>query len=144
MECDPFALEIARLSLTLADVPNPNGWALTEANMFPGDQLERSVREASIVLGNPPFEPFEVGTRKRNWLHNKAAETFRRVVENLQPGGMFGFVLPQTLLHSNQARPLRNILLHDYEISEISLFADKVFRYGEPEKIGRAACRDRG
>lgn len=140
MECDPFALEIARLSLTLADVPNPNGWALTEANMFPGDRLERSVREASIVLGNPPFEPFEAGTRKQNWLHNKAAETFRRVVENLQPDSMFGFVLPQTLLHSKQGRQLRELLLRDYEISEISLFADKVFHYGEPEStviIGR-------
>ncbi len=140
MERDPFALEIARLSLTLADVPNPNGWALTEADMFPGDRLERSVREASIVLGNPPFEPFEAGTRKQEWLHNKAAETFRRVVENLPPGGVFGFVLPQTLLHSQQARGLREALLRDYEISEISLFADKVFRYGEPEStvmIGR-------
>jgi hypothetical protein len=133
MERDAFALEIARLSLTLADVPNPNGWDLTEANMFPGDRLERSVREASIVLGNPPFEPFEAGTREQDWLHNKAAETFRRVVENLRPGGVFGFVLPQTLLYSNQARPLREVLLRDYEVSEISLFADKVFRYGEPE-----------
>jgi len=145
MECDPFALEIARLSLTLADVPNPNGWALTEANMFSGDRLERSVREASVVLGNPPFEPFEAGTRKQNWLHNKAAETFRRVVENLQPGGMFGFVLPQTLLHSRQARSVRQVLLRDYEISEISLFADKVFHYGEPEStviIGRRLAQN--
>ena len=145
MECDPFALEIARLSLTLADVPNPNGWALTEANMFPGDRLERAVREASIVLGNPPFEPFEAGSRKQSWLHNKAAETFRRVVENLQPGSMFGFVLPQTLLHSRQARPLRELLLRDYEISEISLFADKVFHYGEPEStviIGRRLAQN--
>lgn len=140
MEYDSFALEIARLSLTLADVPNPNGWALTEADIFPGDRFKRSVREASIVLGNPPFEPFDAPSRQKDWLHNKAAETFRRVVENLRPGGMFGFVLPQTLLHSRQAQPLRNILLHDYEISEISLFADKVFRYGEPESaviIGR-------
>lgn len=140
MERDTFALEIARLSLTLADVPNPNGWALTEADMFPGDRLERSVREASIVLGNPPFEPFEAGAREKDWLHNKAAETFRRVVEHLRPGGVFGFVLPQTLLHSRQASALRQLLLRDYEISEISLFADKVFRYGEPEStviIGR-------
>jgi len=145
MERDPFALEIARLSLTLADVPNPNGWALTEANMFPGDRLERCVREASIVLGNPPFESFEAGTRKPGWLPNKAAETFRRVVENLRPGGLFGFVLPQTLLHSQQARGLRETLLRDYEISEISLFADKVFRYGEPEStviIGRRLSQD--
>src|SRR5205823_5356167 len=28
---DTFALEIARLSLTLADVPNPNGWDLQRA-----------------------------------------------------------------------------------------------------------------
>jgi hypothetical protein len=140
LERDTFALEIARLSLTLADVPNPNGWALTEGNMFPGGRLERSVREASIVLGNPPFEPFEAGARNQDWLHNKAAETFRRVLENLRPGGLFGFVLPQTLLHSQQARALRELLLRDYEISEISLFADKVFRYGEPEStviIGR-------
>ncbi len=145
MERDTFALEIARLSLTLADVPNPNGWALTEANMFPGDRLQGSVREASIVLGNPPFEPFEAGTRKQDWLPNKAAETFRRVVENLQPGGVFGFVLPQTLLHSRQARRLREVLLRDYEISEISLFADKVFRYGEPESsviIGRRFAKN--
>ncbi len=145
MERDTFALEIARLSLTLADVPNPNGWALTEADMFPGDRLERSVRGASIVLGNPPFEPFEAGTRKQDWLHNKAAETFRRVVENLQPGGVFGFVLPQTLLHSQPASALRQLLLRDFEISEISLFADKVFRYGEPEStviIGRRFARN--
>jgi hypothetical protein len=53
---------------------------------------------------------------------------------------VFGFVLPQTLLHSQQASELRQLLLRDYEISEISLFADKVFRYGEPEStviIGR-------
>lgn len=145
MERDAFALEIARLSLTLADVPNPNGWALTEANMFPGDRLQHSVREASIVLGNPPFEPFEAGARQQDWLHNKAAETFRRVVENLRPGGVFGFVLPQTLLHSQQARGLRETLLRDYEVSEISLFADKVFRHGEPESaviIGRRLAQD--
>ena len=54
MERDAFALEIARLSLTLADVPNPNGWALTEASMFPGDRLERAelISVASAAVGN--------------------------------------------------------------------------------------------
>jgi len=33
-DTDPFALEIARLSLTLADIPNENGWVLEQANMF--------------------------------------------------------------------------------------------------------------
>ena len=81
VEKDTFALEIARLSLTLADVPNPNGWALTEADMFGVDCLEHAVREATIVLGNPPFENFDKNDRREGWLPNKAAETFRRVVE---------------------------------------------------------------
>jgi len=144
LEIDPRALEFARLSLTLADVPNPNGWALTEANMFKADLLERGVADATIVLGNPPFEPFASNERRTGWLPNKAAETFRRVVTNLSAGGVFGFVLPQTFLHAKQAAAVRRILLRDYEISEISLFADKVFRYGEPEStviIGRRLAR---
>ena len=140
LELDPFALEVARLSLTLADVPNPNGWALTEANMFKNGLLAQGIRNATIVLGNPPFENFSAKERTDGWLPNKAAETFRRVVEHLPSGGVFGFVLPQTFLHAKQAADVRRILLRDYEISEINLFADKVFRYGEPEStvmIGR-------
>jgi hypothetical protein len=144
LELDPFALEVARLSLTLADVPNPNGWALTEANMFKGDLLQQGIRNATIVLGNPPFENFSAKERSDGWLPNKAAETFRRVVDHLPSGGVFGFVLPQTFLHAKQAADVRRILLRDYEISEISLFADKVFRYGEPEStvvIGRRLAK---
>lgn len=144
LEIDPRALEFARLSLTLADVPNPNGWALTEANMFKADLLERGTADATIVLGNPPFEDFASNGRCTGWLPNKAAETFRRVVANLPAGGVFGFVLPQTFLHAKQADDVRQTLLKDYEISEISLFADKVFRYGEPEStviLGRRLTR---
>jgi len=140
LEIDPRALEFARLSLTLADVPNPNGWTLTEANMFKADLLERGVADATIVLGNPPFENFASGERPNAALSNKAAEAFRHVVEHLPSGGVFGFVLPQTFLHAKQATDVRKLLLLDYEIAEISLFADRVFRYGEPEStvlIGR-------
>ncbi len=145
VETDSLALEIARLSLTLADVPNPNGWALTEADMFDGDFLGRGVRDATIVLGNPPFENFDKNDRRQGWLPNKAAETFRRVVENLPQGGVFGFVLPQTFLRSKQAVDVRNLLLRDYEIAEISLFADKVFRCGDPESsvlVGRRTANN--
>ena len=146
LEVDPFALEIARLSLTLADVPNPNGWALTEGNMFLDKPLEDGIRNATIVLGNPPFENFDAKDRNREWLANKAAETFRRVVEYLPPDGVFGFVLPQTILRSKQATDVRRKLLAEYEIAEIDLFADKVFRYGESEStviIGRRLAPSR-
>jgi len=139
-ETDPFALEIARLSLTLADVPNPNGWALTEGDMFDSDELECGVGGATIVLGNPPFENFAKKERGPERLPNKAAETFRRVVDNLPQGGVFGFVLPQTFLRSKQAAGVRRTLLDDYEIAEISLFADRVFHYSDSESaivVGR-------
>jgi hypothetical protein len=143
LELDSFALEIARLSLTLADVPNPNGWALTEADMFTSGELEKGVADANIVLGNPPFENFPTSARRRGWLSNKAAETFRRVVEHLPQGGVFGFVLPQTFLNSTQAVSVREALARDYEIAEISLFADKVFERGEPESVVLIGRRQR-
>ena len=133
VELDAFALEIARLSLTLADIPNPNGWALAAGDMFQNERLAQGVRNATIVLGNPPFERFDAGEGQADWLTNKAAETFRRVVDNLAPGAMFGFVLPQTFLRSRQGTSVRESLLRGFEIAEISLFADKVFRHGEPE-----------
>ena len=80
LELDPFALEVARLCLTLADVPNPNGWALTEDNMFTANLLEKGISDATIILGNPPFENFTSRERDSGWLPNKAAETFRRVM----------------------------------------------------------------
>ncbi|MFY0584169.1 DNA methyltransferase [Cystobacter fuscus] len=50
VEVDSFAVDIAKLSLTLADVPNPNGWALYEGDMFKANILERETANASIVL----------------------------------------------------------------------------------------------
>ena len=144
IEVDSLAIDIARLSLTLADVPNPNGWALNEADMFKGRLLEDGVRDATIALGNPPFESFSSNDRRVGWLPNRAAETFRRVVEYLPRGAVFGFVLPRTFLRAKQATEVRRTLLRDYEIAEVSVFADKVFRYGEPESsvlIGRRLTR---
>lgn len=132
VDVDAFSQEVARLALTLADVPNPNGWDLINEDMFTSDIIERQTRAANIVLLNPPFEGFgEVG--EKNWLPNKAAETLRRVVDNLQPGGVIGFVGPQGILQNKQAKGIRRELLEHYEIQEVLLFADKVFEFGEPE-----------
>jgi len=133
IEYESFAVEIARLSLTLADVPNPNGWALNHADMFAGDLLAKEAAAATIVLCNPPFERFAESERRPEWQLNKATETFRRVLENLPAGGVFGFVLPYSFLKSTQDAELRRRLLSECELSEVSLFADKVFRCGSSE-----------
>jgi len=137
---DPFALEIARLSLTLADVPNPNGWDLRVADMFEGDTLAEGTRQASLVLANPPFEDFKRAERQaltdhgnKPDLNNKSAEMLWQVATNMQPGAALGVVLPQGVLHSRDAARLRRLLATDFEIKEICLFADKVFKFSDAE-----------
>lgn len=132
IEADSFAYEVAKLSLTLADVPNDNGWMLKNADMFSGDTLRTAISNASIVLANPPFEKFG-DARPDGAMHKKADETFRQIVEALPEKGIFGIVMPQGILHSTQGKELRRKLLDEYELSEITLFADKIFNYGEPE-----------
>src|SRR5262245_51323203 len=41
IDIDDFALEIARLALTLADIPNPDGWDVKHMDMFVSDISER-------------------------------------------------------------------------------------------------------
>jgi hypothetical protein len=55
-------------------------------------------------------------------------------------GGVFGVVLPQTVLHSDNAHDLREFLSSECELREISLFPDKVFSFSDAESailIGR-------
>jgi len=141
VEVDDFAREIGRLSLTLADVPHPNGWNLVAADMFAGNDLARQVKRAGIVLSNPPFEDFtpaELRHYKRlpglGIGHaNKAVELFSRTIDSLPDGGVFGFVVPQLALNGKGAKPLRDRLLKHFELREICLFPDKVFENSSVE-----------
>ncbi len=125
-EIDDFAREIARLSLTLADIPNPNGWELDEGNMFTGGKLESRIRNAGIIISNPPFETrssegdelFHVG---------QAAELLRRINLHAQPGTLLAYIMPQTILDSKKATVLRRELLNRFEWLEILRLPDKVF-----------------
>ena len=133
-DIDSFALEIARLRLTLADVPNPNGWDLHPADIFEGDFLAHNSRVANIILANPTFRNFSSAERSRaepdsvQTVHvNKAAEVLHRIAANMQARSVFGVVLPQGLLSSQNATPLRQLLATNFELSEICLLPDKVF-----------------
>ena len=133
-DVDSFALEIARLRLTLADAPNPNGWDLQPADIFQGDSLDRGSQAASIILANPPFANFSLSERDLLSSHdargphvNKAAEILHRITTNMQPEAVFGAVLPQGLLHGKNAASLRRLLIENFEINEICLLPDKVF-----------------
>ena len=141
IEIDDFAREIGRLSLTLADVPNSNGWDLIDADMYAGNNLAKNAKHSGIVLSNPPFEPFTAEERRHYnkqpglgiYHVNKAAELFARVVQNLAAGGVFGVVMPDSVLSSREGRSFRTHLVREYELKEICLFPDKVFENSEIE-----------
>jgi type I restriction-modification system DNA methylase subunit len=140
VEIDDFAREIARLSLTLADIPNPNGWDLHDGDMYASDVLMREAAECRILLSNPPYEAFG-DQAKRLYARNgqpvtantKATEMLQRTLPYLPPGGVFGVVVPQGVLHDKESKPIRERLLADFELSEISVFADNLFEHGDHE-----------
>jgi len=139
-EVDAFALEIARLSLTLADIPNPDGWDLIEGDMFEGETLIRRARVATVFLANPPFEnvnPTEREEYSRRGVRfrypNKTAEMLGRVLPVLPAGAVVGVVVPQGLLQSPKATELRKVLLQDFDIAEICAFPDGMFAYSDME-----------
>jgi hypothetical protein len=136
LEIDRTALEIARLSLTLADIPNPNGWDLRQDDMFKGAATSQLASEARILLANPPFEDFD-GDDKRKYRDrqsaNKAEELLSRTLPHLPPGAVFGLVLPQGFLRSKSGTQLRQHLLKEFELDEVLLLPDKVFAFADVE-----------
>jgi len=139
-EYDGFAREVARLSLTLADVPNPNGWDLgveTDSDLFFGDRLERGVKKADIVLCNPPFGADKSADNSGDSLARvkKSAEILRRCAAAAKPGAVLGFVLPQTMLNSDKFVDLRGSLVRDFEWMEICRLPDGIFAKAGPETV---------
>lgn len=125
---DSFALDIARLSLTLADIPKENGWVLEGGDMYRNDRIKKGVEAASVVFCNPPFKD------------EQAATLLRRTVAALKPGGIFGFVLPVNELTGAPCAAVRRQLLRECELREISVFPDSMFDFASVETgiiIGR-------
>ncbi|HEY3862914.1 MAG TPA: N-6 DNA methylase [Verrucomicrobiae bacterium] len=144
---DAFSLEIARLSLTLADIPNPNGWKLDPVkDMYAGDYLAEKIATNSIIISNPPFENVGISAKERvagdlrYARSGQAGELLRRIVNHASPNTLFGIVVPQTLLDGASFRELRRNLLSNVEIREVVTFPDNVFKFAKPETailIGR-------
>jgi hypothetical protein len=131
-EVDDFAREVARLSLTLADIPNSNGWHLDEGNMFSTGQLEQRIKSADIIFSNPPFETRESAAGELFHV-GQSAELLRRISQNTKPGTLLAYIMPQTILDSKKAAGLRKELLTGFEWQEILRLPDKVFEKADVE-----------
>jgi hypothetical protein len=125
----------------LADIPNPNGWDLRGDDMYASDVLQHEAAKCTILLSNPPYEAFTPAEKDRYKelgfavKRPKAIELMERTLGRLPRGAVFGLVLPQNVLHGTEARMVRTVLLRDFDLLEICLFADKVFEEGEPESV---------
>jgi hypothetical protein len=151
IEYDPFALEVAQLSLTLADIPHGNTWNLKQADMFLGTTLEAGAKKCGVLLANPPYERF---TEKERAMYakagveidanTKACEMLRRTIPHLAEGACFGVVVPQGFLYSMEGTPLRRKILSGFELREIDIFGDELFEKSDHEAavlMGRRKVR---
>ena len=138
-DTEPFGLEVAKCRLMLADFPHPNRWNLFRQDVFApeGDapRFASALREADVVLCNPPFGSFSPYDRDKYGAKSpfKQVELFGRVLDELPPHGMLGFVMPLQLLSGKSYRSVRARLAERYGDIEVVSLPDKVFDRAEQE-----------
>ena len=129
MEKDAFGAELSRLALTLADFPNPDGWDITVGDVFEPGTLTDRLRRSVVVLCNPPFEDFSPQQRA---LYNtsspkKPVELLHRILNDLHPTGVLGFVLPHLFVDGRGYAEIRKRLAERFGSIELTLLPDKAF-----------------
>lgn len=137
MELDRFACEVCRLSLMLADYPNPDGWRIQLGDVFADDRFEHALEKAEIVLANPPFQNFAPKEQKRyrDLIRHaqKPAELLARVLD-AEPA-MIGFVLPRVFVNGRSYQNARNELKNFYGKVSLITLPDNVFAYSEADSV---------
>jgi len=134
-DIDTFSLEIARLSLSLTDIPNANGWKLSHMNLFAEDPFASQVFRPSLVLTNPPYEAFKKQERLdcKYAQYTKYAEIIARTVPHIRENGIIGILAPTGFLTRSTEADIRKTLATEFEIREIDQFPDNVFKFSDAE-----------
>jgi SAM-dependent methyltransferase len=112
IDIDPFAVEIAQLTLLLHANPAGNGWQIEEGDTIKSDPKSA---DCTILVTNPPWKYYsEQGER-----HQAASDFVSWSVKALAPGGLLGIVLPQSWLSANYSANVRSELTDAFEVFEI-------------------------
>ena len=136
IELDDFAREVARLSLMLADYPNPDGWRLHGGDALTSPVFDQELAQANIVLCNPPFESFSADEKERYHdlsSYSQPAEVLHRVLA--RPPRLLGFVLPKVFLGGRSYRELRSRLGRIYSSIETLSLPDRVFQHSDADTV---------
>jgi hypothetical protein len=135
-DVDPFALEVARLCLRVADYPNRAKWELYEENVYNSSIFDEHIRRARVVLCNPPFRDFDPEDLRANGTIKhiqKPVELVHRIIENLPNDGILGLILPRPLLDGASYKSIRRTLVERYDDIEVVALPDKVFHESDVE-----------
>jgi hypothetical protein len=129
VETDPFGVEISRLALTLADFPNPNNWEITQADVFEPGVLTNLLQRAGVVFCNPPFGDFTNDERQKYAAVSpkKPVELLDRVLSDLNPTGILGFVLPRNIIDGQNYKEVRKRLAKRFASLELTALPDRAF-----------------
>ena len=128
LEKDPFGVEISRLSLTLADFPHPGGWDVQEADVFTPGVMAANLQRAGVVLCNPPFEDFTGSDRATaQYSVKKPVELLHRVLDDLHPSGVLGFVLPRNFVDGRGYADIRRRIKERFADIELTVLPDRAF-----------------
>jgi hypothetical protein len=130
IENDPFGVEISKLTLTLADFPNPDGWKIAAGDVFKQGVMTGFLQRAGVVLCNPPFEDFKENQRPAYGVATprKPAELLNRVLDDLHPAGVLGFVLPRNFVDGNGYARVRKRLAERFENLHLTVLPDRAFQ----------------
>lgn len=134
-EVDPFACEVATLSLILADYPNHNGWHVKEADLFAGTTLADRMNASNVILCNPPFEAFTEADKTRYEIagttHSKAIAALSAALD-AKPLAL-GFVLPRSFILERQFAEQRRRIESLYNAVEVLKLPDGIFGASDVE-----------
>jgi N-6 DNA Methylase len=120
-DSDPFAVEIAKLSLLLHSLPFGNHWSVETRDAL---ARNRPCPKASLVLSNPPWR----GRRSIGGERSEEALPFlARMIELTAPGGFLAAVLPASWLQSKVAADSRRLLADAADIFEIFRLPEGTF-----------------
>jgi len=110
-DIDPFASEIARLSLLLHAQPAGNGWQIDALNT-----LRQPVPDPqpSLIITNPPWRFSAHGHRTQS-----ADDFLRWSMRALAPGGLLGVVLPASWLSADNSADTRDELVAHFDVFEV-------------------------
>jgi hypothetical protein len=124
---DPFAVEVARLCLTLNAVPNGNGWLVEQADAL-SKRLPRR-QQPTIIVANPPWKSVRSNADKNR---DDTAVTFLTwMIHALAPGGLIGVVLPLGWLTAEHSAASRRLVRDACEVLEVWRLPERTFARAE-------------